>query len=82
MVKMLALDIAHKLLDQSLSYLPCFVGIIDFYHFIPLAGADTVAGGVKVSEKQSVLASFSHALYNKIYFCAETNQFKLNFLIF
>ena len=46
---------------QSKFFIPSmFVGIIDFFLFIPLPMIFTLAWGHKISAKQNLLASFSH----------------------
>ena len=42
---------------QPFFFIPTMhIGTIDFYHFIPLSVALTLAGGHKVSAKQNLLA--------------------------
>ena len=56
MAKTFCLDITYKLF--------CQIGTIDVYHFTLLSLTLTLPGGLKVSTKQSQLASFSCTLFN------------------
>ena len=59
------LDITHTLFNQFFFFIPAMlVGIIDFYHSIPLSVTLTLAGGDKVSVERSLLASFSRTLFD------------------
>ena len=49
---------------QPIFFIPAMlIGSTDFYHFIPLVVTLTLAGGLKVSAKQNLLASFSQTLF-------------------
>ena len=49
---------------QPNSFLPSMlIGMIDFYHFIPLSLILTLPGDHKVSAKQNLLASLSRTLF-------------------
>ena len=52
----------------------------DFYHFVLLSLTLTVPGGLKVSAKQGLLASFSHFYVIKTKFNVVIKQFKVNIL--
>ena len=63
MAKTLMFDITSKLFKQI--FRTClFIGMTDFYQFIPLALTLTMAGGHKVTVQQYLVVSFSHTLCN------------------